>query len=307
VRLAAIVVLCVVAAARGAHADDELGRARELEATLEYEAALAIVDQLLARGDADPARVVELHLFAGKLAAGLDRRPLAEQHYAIVLALRPDTALPAGTSPKLTEPFAAAKSRAVPLAVSARAVQGLVTLQASDPLGLVAGIAVHTLDRAGQHRDVVARTALRIVIPNEVTAIEVAALDRAGNRLWVGAPETAVTPTRVAGTTPVYARWQTWAIATGGTLALGSVFAWRVSVAQSEFDDLRDASPPADFSVLEAVEARGKRWALAANITFGVAAAAAIVTGVVYLRRDDESAVALTPGPGVGLGLAGAF
>ena len=309
-RLAAIgVVVCIVASTR-AHADPELVRARELEAALEYDAALAIVDQVLARGDADPARFVELHLFAAKLAAGLDRGTLAAQHYAIVLAVRPDTALPAGTSPKLTEPFVAAKARATPLVVSARAVQGLVTLETRDPLGLVTGIAVHTIDRAGQHRDVIDRAALRVVIPNDATAIEVAALDRAGNRIWVGPPVTAVTPVTPAPTstsTPIYARWSTWAIASGGALVLGGVFAWRVSVAQNEFDDLRDASPPADFSKLEAVEARGKRWALTANLTFGVAAVAAIATGVFYLRRDESSAVALTAGPGVGLGLAGAF
>ncbi|HEY5938235.1 MAG TPA: hypothetical protein VIU61_26470 [Kofleriaceae bacterium] len=300
-RLAAIgVVVCVVASTR-AHADPELVRARELEAALEYEAALAIVHQVLARGDADPARFVELHLFAAKLAAGLDRGTLAAQHYAIALTIRPDTALPAGTSPKLTEPFAAAKARATLLVVSARAVQGLVTLETRDPLGLVTGIAVHTIDRA----------ALRVVIANDATAIEVAALDRAGNRIWVGAPVTTVTPatraTRTSTSTPIFARWSTWAIASGGALALGGVFAWRVSVAQNEFDDLRDASPPADFSTLEAVEARGKRWALTANLTFGVAAVAAIASGVFYLRRDESSAVALTAGPGVGLGLAGAF
>lgn len=312
-RLAAIgfvIVLRVVASTHSAHADPELVRARELEAALEYEAALSIVHQVLARGDADPARYVELHLFAGKLAAGLDRTTLAAQHYAIALAVRPDTTLPAGTSPKLTEPFAAAKARVTPLTVSARAVEGLVTLELRDPLGLVTGIAVHAIDGAGQHRDVVERAALRVVIPGDAKPIEVAALDRAGNRIWVGAPVAQVTPVPAAPVSPrttVLGRWQTWAIASGGALVLGGVFAWRVSVAQNEFDDLRTATPPADFSALEAVERRGKRWALAANITFGVAAVAAIATGVFYLRRDEGSALALTAGPGAGLGLAGAF
>ena len=53
-RAAAVVVLLLVAASP-ARAEDELTRARQLEAALEYDQALAIVDQVLARGGADPA------------------------------------------------------------------------------------------------------------------------------------------------------------------------------------------------------------------------------------------------------------
>src|SRR5262245_5385207 len=94
-----------------AHAEDELARARQLEGQLEYEQALAIVEAALARGGAEPARWVELHLLAGRLAAGLDRARVAEDHFARVLALRPETTLPEGTSPKLTAPLAAARAR----------------------------------------------------------------------------------------------------------------------------------------------------------------------------------------------------
>src|SRR5262249_28160285 len=141
--LALGLALAIALTAGRALADDELARARRLEASLEYEQALATVEGALDRGGADPARLVELHLLAGRLAAGLDRAAAAEDHFARVLALRPDTALPPGTSPKLTAPFAAARARSAPLEVHATAVGGLVALVVSrDALGLVSGISV---------------------------------------------------------------------------------------------------------------------------------------------------------------------
>src|SRR4051812_12229978 len=89
-----------------ARAGDDLAEAIRLEAALEYDQALAIVDRMIAAGTVtEPARLAELHLSAGRLAAGLDHADIARDHFARALALRPELALPAGTSPKLTAPF----------------------------------------------------------------------------------------------------------------------------------------------------------------------------------------------------------
>src|SRR5688572_29373755 len=78
VRSVVVFTLALALAAGPARAEDDLARARRLEAQLEYEPALAIVEGALRRGGAEPARTVELHLLAGRLAAGLDRAAAAE-------------------------------------------------------------------------------------------------------------------------------------------------------------------------------------------------------------------------------------
>jgi tetratricopeptide (TPR) repeat protein len=296
-----------LASVPAAHADDALARARQLEAALEYDQALAVIDAALARGGADPARTAELHVFAGRLAAGLDRAQVAEDHFARALAIQPATALPDGTSPKLTAPFAAAQARTPPLAVAVTIASGLVTIAAHDPLGLVAGIAVHVVDPAGQHRDVIDRAALRIAIPAGTTAVEVAALDRSGNRLWVGAPPPAPVVRAPLPPTPArYARPSTWLVITGVALTSGALAAWRFDVDQRAWDELRASG--GEFTALESLEQRGRRWGLAANVSFAVALGAGVTTGFLWLRhRDEPRRAVLTLGPGAGLGVAGQF
>ncbi len=277
-------------------AGDGLARAKQLEAQLEYDQALAIVDRLLAAGGADPARYVELHLLAGRLAAGLDRSELAREHFARVLAVRPDTTLPEGTSPKITQPFAAARARSTPLSVEVTSRGGLVTLEARDPLGIVVGIAVHVVTD-GVHSDVVERTARRVVLPAGAKALEVAALDASGNRVWIGAPPSApaLSPPPPPHASPgLFRRWPTYAVLGATALAVGGIGAWRFGVAQDEFDRRRDAGAT-DFTELQAIETRGKRWALAANIGFGVAAASAVAAVIAGITGREQADVTVSP------------
>ncbi|HTL35912.1 MAG TPA: hypothetical protein VL326_22435, partial [Kofleriaceae bacterium] len=93
-RLSALVVaiflLGGIARADAPHRDDaELVHVKELEAKLEYEEALTLVEKIIARGGADTQKLVELHFLAGKLAAGLDRVDVAQEHFARVLSLEP--------------------------------------------------------------------------------------------------------------------------------------------------------------------------------------------------------------------------
>lgn len=306
----------MIAVAGSARADDvahDLAEARKLEAALDYAGALRIVDQALARGGSDTFQYIELHLLGGKLAAGLDRAAEAEAHFARVLALRPDAALPEGTSPKLTAPFAAAKAKSVALAIRVTSVRGLVTLVPSaDPLGLVAGIMVAVVDGAGAHRDVTDRRSTRIALPAGTTAIEVTALDADGHRIWSGPPprEDIV----VDGPKPVVAherswiaKWPTWAIVTGVALGVGGASAWRVKTAQDEFDRAR-SDPGYDFAELQAIEQRGNRWSYATNIAFGVAAISAVVTTVFLVKGSEPAAVGVTAtGSSAGVGVSGRF
>jgi len=308
-------VVTIVAVAGSARADDvahDLAEARKLEAALDYAGALRIVDQALARGGSDTFQYIELHLLGGKLAAGLDRAAEAEAHFARVLALRPDAALPEGTSPKLTAPFAAAKAKSVVLAIRVTSVRGLVTLVPSaDPLGLVAGITVAVVDGAGAHRDVTDRRSTRIALPVGTTAIEVTALDADGHRIWSGPPPT---EDIVESPKPLVeherswiARWPTWAIVTGVALGVGGASAWRVKTAQDEFDRAR-SDPDYDFAELQAIEQRGNRWSYATNIAFGVAAISAVVTTVFLVKGNEPAAVGVTAtGSSASVGVSGRF
>jgi len=313
--LAVALVLLVGASAR---ADDDLAEVHRLEGALDYDRALALVEKLIARGGADPARLADLHLLAGKLAAGLDRAAAAEDHFARVLALRPDTRLPDGTSPKLTVRFEAARIRGIPpLHVSATLARGLlVVAPEADPLGLVVGVQVDVVDRAGRRDQIAERAALRVAIPPSSTATQVAALDANGNRVWVGP---APTGERSASAEPIappphppehhdtpegsspFARWSTWAIAAGAIGAIGGGFAWRSKSLQDQWNRLRAEDGQHDYSSLQSIEHRGRTYAIAADISFGVAAAAGVVAVILAVTHRESK---ITVGPA---GVAGRF
>ena len=309
----ALAVLAIVGLAAPALADDVLAEARELEAGLEYERALALVEAALAGGGADVDRLVELHVEAGKLDAGLDRALAAEDHFARALALRPELALPEGTSPKIAAPFYAARSTTRPLrAATTRSGAHLAVNVAPDPLHLVASVVVELVDPAGLHRELAATggPVFAVDLPVGASAIEVVGLDDHGNRVLVAALPRAAPPPPPPPPPPprtsIYARWSTYAIASGVALAAAGVCAWRTSVAQDEWNQLRGDTTEHDYSELRAVENRGRAWALAANIGFGVAAATAIASAIALVAHRREPALAITAGPGT-LGVAGRF
>lgn len=301
-------VLGLILAVAGVARADELDEARRLEAALDYERALASVEAVITSGRAKtPARFVELHLYAGRLAAGLDRGAVAEDHYLRALAVQPGATLPDGTSPKLVAPLDTARRRAVPLRLSAMTADGAVYfLVQADALGLARGIALVVTEPGGARRELEDRTALRLVVPAGTTALEVAALDASGNVvLRMPAPAIAVEappPRLVSDEGPsIPARWSTWAVATGVVLAAGTFSAWRFSIAQRDWDDLRAQPDMHDYSALTAVEDRGRRWGLAANIAFGVATATGITAAVLFYRQRHRSVV-VTP-----VGVSGEF
>lgn len=303
-RLAAVVLVAVTTIAYADAPRDAIERARELEAKLAYDEALAIIDSAIQAGQSNRDRLVELHLIAGRLNAGLDRSKPAEEHFAIVLALAPQTTLPDDTSPKIAVPFTVARTKATPLVVKLVVDTAHVAVEGGG--AIVAGIAVRYRAAAGENT-LLERSATSVARPPESTIVEVRALDRYGNEVWSGAPppeEIHTPPPIVHHEQPsLFGRWTTWAALTGVALAAGGVAAWRFEVAQHDFDDKRDAGMT-DFSELQAIEDRGRRWGLTANISFGVAAATGIVSIVLFVRRPTEPVVTVTPS---GVAIAGRF
>jgi len=320
----ALVLVAPLLAAAPARADeprsdDQLAEAHRLEGALEYEKALVLVERIIAHGGADPARLASLHLLAGKLAAGLDRGAAAEDHFARVLALRPDTRLPDGTSPKLTVRFEAARIRGIPpLRVTTTLANRVATIAPdADPLGLVAGIAVRVVDATGRPDEVSERSARRVAIPPNLRATEIAALDANGNRVWVGdAPAESVVIAPPPPPPPhhddgdhrsAFAKWPTWAISAGAIAAIGGGFAWRTKSLQDEWNRLRAEPDQHDFSSLQSIEHRGRTYAVAADISFGVAGAAAIVS-LILLATDHQPKpiVGIAPGAAT-IGISATF
>lgn len=237
-RIVVVVLLLLASIARA----DSLDEAKRLEAQLEFEPALAIVEKLITKGGNDRAQLVELHLFAGKLAAGLDRRDVAEDHFARVLSLAPSTKLPEGISPKILLPFDAARARSGPLVISA---DGQVE---KDPMNLVSTVR--------RERD------------------QLVAFDVHDNLLWSRLIERdiVVEPVR----RPLYKRPAVWGSVAVTSLAVAGLGAWRFSSAQNEWNE-RKAAGMTDFTALQSIEDRGRRWGLVAN----VGAAAAILSTVI--------------------------
>ena len=309
----AIVVLLALSATTARADDDPLVEARRLETALDYSAALVIVEREIARGAADRDRLVTLHLLAGKLSAGLERPQVAEDHFARVLALAPATTLPAGTSPKLTGPFDTARGHTVPLRVTASLAGGAATVTpVADPRGLVVGIAV-TLVEAGagvaREREIRATQSRRLELPAGTRATRVSALDTFGNRVWSEAitslPRATPSDPHARELRPLVVRWPLWATGTVLALTAGGICAWRFDRAQSEWNRRKD-SGTAELSELEAIERRGRRWGLAANISFGVAAASTIAA-IVMATHGSYAPVVTANGETVGLAIAGGF
>ena len=235
---------------------EALQKIAQLEQQLEYEQALVLADRTIAEGIATRDQLADLHLIAGRLAAGLDHPDIAQQHFAKLLALRPETTLVAGTSPKLLAPFDAAKAAPHELVIVVTGGQLAVT---RDDLHLVQGTRLrgNTLEAFDDH----------------------------GNQL-----ASAAAPATAMQGTPEEHRSHAWipfAAASGATLIAGGLAAWRYGVAQDEWN--RENDGVHDYTRLQALEDRGQRWAIAADVGFGLAAATAVTAVVLFATRGSEA------------------
>ena len=299
--------MAITAIAPVAAADPVIDDATRLQTALDYEGALAVLDRALAAGGATADDYAARQLLAGALAAGLDHVDAARDHYARALAVRPDIRLPDGTSPKLVLPFEAVRVHGG-VALRARAVRGhdaIVLAIEADPLKLIAGIAVHAGDASGA--EIVDRHATRVAVPEGMAVGDVAALDAAGNEVWRGPAATLAQVSFPAAPTSRSAHlvWP-FAVAAGVAVGWGSVSAWRLSVAQTEWNNLRANNGHVDYSTLVGVQNRGEDWALSANAAFIVAGVAAAI-GAVQLVRGTKLSVAVAPSGGAALSVAGRF
>jgi hypothetical protein len=299
-----VVALLLVAVCSLAHAGDSaevsqaLAQIAKLESSLEYEQALVLADRTIARGISSRDQLADLHLIAGRLAAGLDHPDVAQAHFERVLVLRPNTQLVAGTSPKLLAPFEAARATQ-PLLVKL-GVDGVRAYAevSSDTLQLVRGLRIVVVDANKVASVVTADGLTKDMTSGTVTSV--AAIDEYGNELAVARIEVRapIAPMPVERPTPLYKHWVTYTALSGAALITGGLFAWRFGQAQDEWNRL-DAEGGHSYTQLQTIEQRGQRWAIATDASFGVAAVVGIAAAALFLTRDGPSHVTFTGTGGV--------
>lgn len=296
---------------RTASANPDLQEAKLAVADLDYERALNHLERALLWGRSSPEQVSEILLLSGQVQAALGDADKAEQFFFEMLTLDPSIALPTGSSPKLMEPFAKARERIstsqglIAECELDASVPAVVVTVTSDPGSLVDGArAIYRLpdskDTAGglQTVEVRSRDAITLALPAvDRLQLYCALIDKYGNQLLeMGSPtdlQTLKLPRRArdgAGPSqPWIKHWATWGGLTVASAAAGGFFASRVGAAQDELDALNENSAEHEFSAAKAIEDRGRRNALLANLSLGVAGACAVVAVIQFIRRPKRS------------------
>lgn len=316
--LAVALVLAALAAPAGARADESrhLADARQALASLKYEQALHALEKALYTGKNSSGDMKTIYRMLGEIHAALGRQDEAQRNFRNLLALDPAAELARGISPKIQQPFKAARD-----AMSARGklevrcsvddASSRVTLEVvSDPAEMLGGARVVYRLADGTEQIVEASGpgshTMRVPVTEPVSLV-CAAVDEHGNRLvevgtW-SAPLTltpvepeqpsapALTAARPAGKAPappLYGRWYVWGTASLLAGGAGGYFGWQARQDEAELDRLNQNSPDHSFSEAEKIEKRGKRNALLANIGIG-AAGVFVVAAVVSLVLEPDA------------------
>jgi hypothetical protein len=282
-----------------AHAGDlgraQLERGRAEIQQLHFDRALEALDAALRAGDSPPAQLTQIHRLLGEVSASLGLTDAAVEHFEHWLALEPSGALPDGASPKLAQPLADARRALAgrqPLRVHplvSETPRTITLVVDSDPLSMIAGARATVLRAdASLGPSILEHTGdggLTIPLPPGRLQVELAALDRYGNRLadlGVDRPilVDARPPRRMFLT-----RWFTWGALALSAAAIGTGFGAAAASAQSDLDQATRQMPPPDFRDVRAIESSARADALGCNVSFALAGAFAI-TSVVLLAIE---------------------
>lgn len=307
-RLAAALVIALSTTAHAGDGDALLGDARVALDDIDFEGARGLIDRAISAGDLDAATLAQAYRLAGEVAAALDDAAAAQDAFARWILLDPEAALAGDESPKIAEPFAAAQAsvaRSGPLTIDItaqrRPAKVRIAVAVHDPLGMIAGFRVRLPDGA-----VIEQRGLDVELPADddtAVAVEVLVIDTHGNTLAERevssepeAPVTAIGLRTERDRFPAPLRWPTW---TGLTIVSGAIAGYFVVLLGNDRDDLAaiNADPGAHtFDEVTAVEDRGDRHALYANLAAGVAVAAAITTVLTYVLEPGPVEIAPAPG-----------
>jgi hypothetical protein len=301
-----------------AYADTGLADARRAIDKLDYQKAQSALGDALASGAYGHDELAEIYRLRGIVASTLGDKAAAIAAFERLLALDPNATLPAGTSPKITRPFAEAGRH--PLQVTtetATSPPSVTVVIVSDSLGMVSGArAIVVADgKAEETRTAQGSGRMTLAMPaGKRLEVRVAVLDEHGNRLAelgsASAPiviervETVVAPPPkpvvVVAPPPlehhsIVTRWWLWGTATVVFAAGGTIFGLAARSAGHDLEALNADSKNHTFGEAQSTLSRGQRDALISNLGFGVAAATAIVAGIMFARGGDEHPLPIVP------------
>jgi hypothetical protein len=304
--LAAVVAVVLAPQAAGAEpADPHIANARAHLDELALDLAQTELDLALRAGNSDRTRLIEIHRMLGIVHAGLDRPEKAVDEFRAVLALDPKAEIAAELGPKIVQPFADAKlsmQGRAPLAVKlephrATNTQIVVVIE-SDPIGMVKQARARFASASGETTvNGAAAPKIALDIPTGAMRANVVALDEYGNRLTeldvsLQVATNEMPPPKEPGLLGWWPLWGGVALAAGGT---GIGFAMLARSSRSDLDELEATQMPA-YSQVKALDDRGRRQTLYANIAFGAAGVAAIVSTIMFVRRPAaRTSVAVAP------------
>lgn len=342
ISLMAAALTCALAAA--AHANPDLQAAKRALDELDYQVARTHLESALRWGKNTPAQMREIARLSGEVAAALGDEERAEQFFFQLLALAPKAELPAGSSPKMTAPFARARARVQATGgLTARCLvdRARPSVNAhidSDPARQVAGARViyRVPGGSSQIAEARGRDLISVALPaTPGLSMYCALIDQHGNHLLElgsdDAPLATLEATPAADSSPLdpradldrssarsqsfFTHYLTWGTLTVAGAGAGGYFAWSLRRDRRALDELNQASREHDFAEALVIEERGQRNALLANISFAAAGTFAVVTFVQFLRRPrdrsaSERSALITPAlmsDGAGVSLHASF
>lgn len=301
----------------------QLAEARIAVDEVRYDDAQRLLIAALEAGGNSPSAVRDIYKLLGASAVALGKTDDAEKYYRAWIALDPKAALDAGASPKLREPFDAAKSYVTangPLDVAAEYVSDdqVRVRVTSDPLSLA-----RTARVGDQRADIVDRGAL--ITPVSRVGAQVQVIDRYGNTLVeVGARGAPPKPAGNPGALDPYPApgrdrvdapskrqlgtgFYALAIPTGLLLATGVAFGAASIVYRSQVNiAIEDSGAHYYTDVADKQKRSTQFWKLSAIIG-GAGLVLAIPTAIVYKRSRTTVIVPYVDANGGGAAIAGRF
>ncbi len=316
-RWGGLAVVAALSLGGHAYADNGLPDARRAIDKLDYSKASAQLAAALASGEYGHDKLAEIYRLRGIVASTLGDKAGAIAAFQRLLALEPGATLPAGTSPKITRPFAEAGKDHHALQVTTEtgsSPPSVTVVVVSDPLAMVAGArAIVVADGRPEETRTAHGTAGRMTLAlpaGKRLEVRVAVLDDHGNRLVeLGSASAPIVIERVEALVVVekphalpiakpiardddhrsiVTRWWLWGSVSVGFATGGTLFGLAARKAGRDLGALNATSSAHDFGEAQAVLSRGQRDALFANIGFGCAAATAIVAGFLFARGREH-------------------
>jgi len=338
----AILALAVLLARSSPAAAGPLDDAKVAVEASDYITARSVLTDALRSGANGRDDLAEIYRLSGIVAGALGDAKVATDAFQRALVLSPKVALPAGTSPKIARPFAAAQGLAKGATLEVKSETeaeppSVTVIVVSDPLSMIARVHVavvvdgkpeRTFDRPASERTTVELPA------GARLDVRIAAVDEHGNRLAeLGSSDVPIVilgkaqpppppgdgkvvrappPAPPRSPRPLYLRWWMWA---GGAVAFGAAagyFNIEAVLAKRELDDLNRNSVEHSFDEAKDVERHARRDVLLTNIGWGAAGALAIGATILYLTEPrparGERRVTVAPSRGGGaLVLGGRF